>query len=99
MDINMVITILAEFHVPTEEVVQLALGTERAMFEKPENLGAHMKPPFIRGHLDGTLIGHMLVDGGASINILPMSLFKKLGYIQGDLKRAVLQVIRWRQKE
>jgi hypothetical protein len=46
------------------------------MFEKPDNPGAHMKPLFIRGHLDGTPIGHMLVDGGASINILPLSLFK-----------------------
>jgi hypothetical protein len=28
----------------------------------------------------------MLVDGGASINILPLSLFKKLGHAEGDLK-------------
>jgi hypothetical protein len=28
----------------------------------------------------------MLVDGGASINILPLSLFKKLGHIESDLK-------------
>jgi hypothetical protein len=25
------------------------------------------------------------VDGGASINILPLSLFKKLGHVEGDL--------------
>jgi hypothetical protein len=34
----------------------------------------------------GTLIGHMLVDGGASINILLLSLFKKLGHNESDLK-------------
>jgi hypothetical protein len=45
-----------------------------------------MKPLFIWGPLDGTPIGHMLVDGGASINILPLSLFKKLGQVEGDLK-------------
>jgi hypothetical protein len=28
----------------------------------------------------------MLVDGGASINIMPVSLFKKLGHIKCDLK-------------
>jgi hypothetical protein len=28
----------------------------------------------------------MLVDGGASVNILPLSLFKKLGHVEGDLK-------------
>jgi hypothetical protein len=60
------------------------------VFEKPENPGAHMKPLFIWGHLDGMSIGHMLFDGGASINILPLSLFKKLGHVEGDLKRTNL---------
>jgi hypothetical protein len=44
------------------------------------------------------------VDGGASVNILPLSLFKKLGHVEGDLKCTNLshsgfQVIQWRQKE
>jgi hypothetical protein len=51
-----------------------------------------MKPLFIQGHLDGTPIRHMLVDGGASVNILPLSLFKKLGHIKGDLKRTNLSL-------
>jgi hypothetical protein len=62
------------------------------MVEKPKNPGVHMKPLFIRGHLDGTLIGHMLVDGVASINILLLSLFKKLGHIKGDLKHTNLSL-------
>jgi hypothetical protein len=86
MDINMVFTILVEFRAPTEDVAELTLGSGHAVFEKLENLGAHMKPLFIQGHLDGTPIGHMLVDGGASINILSLLLFKKLGHIEGDLK-------------
>jgi hypothetical protein len=86
MDVNMVFTISAEFHAPTKDVAELTLGTGRAMFEKPENSGAHMKPLFIWGQLDGTSIGHMLVDGGASINILSLLLFKKLGHVEGDLK-------------
>jgi hypothetical protein len=54
--------------------------------------------------MDGLPIGHMLIDGGASVNILLLSLFKKLDHIEGDLNvqtsaLAVLQVIRWRQKE
>jgi hypothetical protein len=75
MDVNMVFTILVEFRAPTEDVVELVLGVERAMFKRLENPGVHMKPLFIRGHLDGTPVGHMLMDGGASINILPLSLF------------------------
>jgi hypothetical protein len=69
-----------------ENVTELALGVERAVFEKPENPGMHMKPLFIQGHLDGTPIGHMLIDGGTSVNILTLLLFKKLDHIEGELK-------------
>jgi hypothetical protein len=62
MDVNMVFTIPVEFRLPKDDFVEMALGAERVMFEKPENPGAHMKPLFIRGHLDGTPIRHMLVD-------------------------------------
>jgi hypothetical protein len=92
MDVNMVFVILAEFCAPTEDIRESALGAKHAMFEKPENPGAHMKPLFIRVHLDGTPIRHMLMDGGASINILPLSLFKKLIHIEGDLKRTNLSL-------
>jgi hypothetical protein len=92
MDVNMIFTIPAEFRAPTEDIAELALGAERAMFGKQENPGMHMKPLFIRGHLDGTSIGHMLVDGGPSISILSLSLFKKLGHVEGDLKHINLSL-------
>jgi hypothetical protein len=88
----MVFTILTKFRAPTEDVAELALGAECAVFEKSENSGAHMKPLFIRGHLDGMPIGHMLVDRGASINILSLLLFKKLGNVEGDLKHTNLSL-------
>jgi hypothetical protein len=87
-----VFTIPTEFCPPREDIAELALGVERAVFEKPENPGAHMKPLFIRGHLDRTSIGRMLIDGGASVNILMLSLFKKLGRVEGDLKRTNLSL-------
>jgi hypothetical protein len=37
----------AEFHAPMENVAELALSAERAVFEKLENPSAHMKPLFI----------------------------------------------------
>jgi hypothetical protein len=92
MDINMVFMIPAGFCAPMKDVVELALGAERVMFKKLKNLGAHMKPLFIRGHLDGMPVGHILMDGGASVNILPLSLFKKLSHIEGDLKRTNLRL-------
>jgi hypothetical protein len=88
----LVFTILAEFRAPTKDVVGLALGAEHAMFEKSENPGTHMKPLFIGGHLDGTPIGRILFDGGASINISPLLLFKKLSHVEGDFKRTNLSL-------
>jgi hypothetical protein len=87
-----VFTILAEFCAPIEDMAELTLGAECAVYKKPDNLGAHMKPLFFQGHLDGTSIRHILVDGGASVNILLLSLFKKLGHIESDLKRTNLSL-------
>jgi hypothetical protein len=50
----MVFMILAEFCAPMENDMDVVLGVECAVFEKPENPGTHMKPLFIWGHLDGT---------------------------------------------
>jgi hypothetical protein len=45
-----------------------------------------MKPLYIKGHLDGVPVGRMMVDGGASVNIMPLTLFERLGHMEGDLK-------------
>jgi hypothetical protein len=55
-------------------------------FCAPVEVKGIMKSLFIRGHLDGTSVGHMLVDEGVSVNILSLSLFKKLGHVEGELK-------------
>jgi hypothetical protein len=104
MDVNMVFTILVEFHTPTKDVAELLLGAERAVFEKQENLGAHMKPLFIRGHLDGMPIGHMLADGGATstscrCRCSGSSATTKVILNVQFLALAILQVIQRRQKE
>jgi hypothetical protein len=92
MDVNMVFMILVELCAPTEDVAELMLGAGRAVFEKPKTPRAHMKSLFIRGHPNEMPIEHMLVDGGASVNILPLLLFKKLGHIEGDLKHTNLSL-------
>jgi hypothetical protein len=60
------------------EIIELAAGAEQAMFERPVKPIEHMKPLYIKGHINGTLVGHMMVDGGASVNIMPLTLFEKL---------------------
>jgi hypothetical protein len=86
MDMNMVFTIPTEFRAPEHEVVEMALGIKRSMFEKPEKASQHMKPLLIRGHLDSKPLGRMMVDRGASINIMPWTVFKGLGHTEADLK-------------
>jgi hypothetical protein len=76
--------------VPEREVAALTLDVERVVFEKVKGAGEHMKSSFIRGHLDGRPVRHMMVDGRASINIMPFIVFKQLGHADGDLKRTNL---------
>jgi hypothetical protein len=68
-------------------VAELAVGAEQAMFERPVKSGEHMKPLYIKGHIDGMPVGHMMVDDGASANIMSLMLFENLGCREGDLKR------------
>jgi hypothetical protein len=44
-----------------------------------------LKPLYIRGHLDGTPVARMLVDGGAAVNVMPYSTFKKPGKTDAEL--------------
>jgi hypothetical protein len=57
------------------------------VFEKPEKLGQHMKPLYIKGHLDGKPVSRMLVDDGACVNIMSYAVFEKLGHSEGDLMK------------
>jgi hypothetical protein len=43
------------------------------------------RPLFVRGHIDGIPIAKMLVDGGATVNLMPYSLYKKLGKQDDEL--------------
>jgi hypothetical protein len=92
MDVNMVFIIPDEFHAPGSEVAELTLGAERAVFEKLEQAGEHMKPLFIKGNLDSTPVGRMMTDRGASINIMLLWMFEKLGHSESDLKRTNLSL-------
>ena len=65
--------------IPEEEVVYLQFGPRDAVFQKPKESDNHLKALYMRGHLNGKLISRMLVDGGAIVNLMPYSLYKKLG--------------------
>jgi hypothetical protein len=80
MDVNVIYLSSTDYSLLDEdEVSQLILGPQDAVFTKPVELGDHLKLLYIRGHLDGTPVSRMLVDGGATVNVMPYSTFKKLG--------------------
>jgi hypothetical protein len=49
------------------------------IFTKPKESINHLKPLYVSGHIDGTSISRILVDGGTIINLMPYSLYRKLG--------------------
>nr|AAT93985.1 putative polyprotein [Oryza sativa Japonica Group] len=81
MDINMFCAM------DEAEVAQFSLGPKDAVFEKPDESNRHMKPLYLKGHVDGKPVSRMLVDGGAAVNLMPYSLFKKLGREDDELKK------------
>jgi hypothetical protein len=85
MDINMVFMLPGEFRGVEKEVAQMCLSPKEVMFEKLEESSQHLKPLYIRGHIDGKPISRMLVDGGVAVNLIPYSVFKKLGRKDNEL--------------
>jgi hypothetical protein len=88
----MVFVIPEEFHALESEVAEMALGAERVVFENLVEVGKHMRPLFIKGHLNGKPMGRMMVDGGASINIMSLDVFERLVHVEGDLKKTNLSL-------
>jgi hypothetical protein len=62
------------------------------VFDKPEEARRHMKPLFIKGHINGRPVGCMMVDRGASINIMPTLMLEKLGHRKEELKQTNLSL-------
>jgi hypothetical protein len=64
-------------------MAQLML-TKHATFDKPIK-NRHMKPLYLRGYVNGKPLTKMFVDGGAAINVMSYTTFRKLGMGLGDL--------------
>ena len=47
----------------------------------------HLKPLYVRGHIDGKPVTRMMVDSSAVVNLMPYSVFKKLSLDDGDLMK------------
>ena len=57
---------------------------QQAIFDKPEK-HRHLKALYVKCFVDGKPMSKMLVDGGASVNLMPYTTFRKIGKGLGDL--------------
>jgi hypothetical protein len=92
MNINVVILSSLDCSLIGEETPQFNLGPQDAVFKKPELSDDHLKPLFVRGHLDGSPIAHLLIDGGAVVNVMPYVVFKKLGKSDAELIKTNMMI-------
>jgi hypothetical protein len=51
----------------------------KIVFEKPsKQMTQHLKPLYIKAHMNGRLVNKVLMDNGAAVNILPYKILRKL---------------------
>jgi hypothetical protein len=60
------------------------LLAKQATFDKPAK-NRHTRPLYLRGYVNGKPLTKMFVDGGAAVNVMPYTTFRKLGMCPGDL--------------
>jgi len=59
---------------------------QHAVFERPDvSMRLHLKPLFIQAKINGVGVNKVLVDGGATINLLPQCFLKNIGLVEVDL--------------
>jgi hypothetical protein len=94
MEINVIYLSSTDYSLlEEEEVSQLALGPQDTVFKKLAESGDHLKLLYIPGHLDGTPLTHMLVDGGSTVNVMTYSTFKKLGKTDVELIKTNMTIM------
>jgi len=95
-DVNMFFMLPMEFLAPSsddelefsDQIAQLALDPMMAIFEKPaDDERQHLKALFVKGRVDGQPMTKILIDDGAAINIMPYTVYRKLGKGDQDLTK------------
>ena len=59
---------------------------QKVIFEKPfVEMVRHIKPLYVRAHLNGRLVSAVLIDNGSTINIMPLRMLRALEMSISDL--------------
>ena len=71
-----------------EAMAQLTLEVVPSTFENPEDdKHQHLEALFLKGFVNCKPVTKMLIDGGATMNIMPYVMLRKLGKSQEDLTK------------
>jgi hypothetical protein len=73
-------------------MAQFNFATQSAVFEKPEDSVNHLKTLHVKGDINSTPVHNMLVNSGAIVNLVPYSLYKKLGGTDEELIRTNMTI-------
>lgn len=81
-------------HQEKEEVTvaEFVFAVEDVVFKKPSAPVNHLKPLHVKSHINSTSVHNMLVDSGVIVNLMPYSLFKKLGGKDKDLVKTNMTI-------
>ena len=53
---------------------------QKVILEKPfVEMTRHIKPLYIRAHLNGRLVSRVLIDNGSVVNVMPLRMLRALG--------------------
>ena len=70
----------------TECSILVPTEPQEIKFKKWTKSG-HLKPLYIKAHMNGKPINRVLIDGGAVLNVMSYSKVKRLGKSHKDLKK------------
>ena len=73
---------------------QLVLDLMGASFEKPEKEERqHLKALFLKGYVNGKPGTKLLLDGGATVNLMPYVMLRKFGKGEEDLTKIDMMLV------
>ena len=73
---------------------QLVLDPMMDSFEKPEKEERqHLKALFLKGHVDGKPFTRLLMDGGATVNLMPYVMLRKFRKSEEDLTKTDMMLV------
>ncbi|WCJ31745.1 hypothetical protein M5689_013206 [Euphorbia peplus] len=67
--------------------------TKRVYFDKPTpKMTRHIRPLYVKAHIDGKPLSRVLIDNGSAVNIIPLKMVMALGKSEEDIVSSEISV-------